>query len=463
MENFNPNIFRLYDIRGLYPEEINAKGVYVIARSFILYLKKETGKNNLTVCIGRDTRISSEEFFDAFTVGVIDEGGKVINIGVVTTPMLYFAVSFGGYDGGVNITASHNPNPFNGLKLVREKAIPIGGDSGLGDIKRVAESFEDVSYSSVPPQKDLIEEKNMIDEYTKDVLRLADGDSGSLSGLRVVVDAGNGTSGPIVEGVFKNFTGLDLTPIYFEPDGRFPNHIPDPLLRENLEDIISAIKNGGGKFDLGVAFDGDGDRAVFLDERGEPIRSDLIVALVARIVLRENPSANIAYDIRSSRVVERVIKEAGGRPIMTRVGHTLIKAKMRKDNILFSGELSGHYYWGDGFFYEVPFYVILKVLKEIKDSGMKISELINSLPQGYYHSGEINFEVEDKKGKIKEIEEKFKNGKISHMDGLLIDYKDWWFNVRSSNTEPYLRLVVEADSPEKLEEKVSLLKGIIET
>lgn len=458
--NVDPSIFRLYDIRGLYPNQLNKDVAYVIARGFLRFLKKETGKKKLVICVGRDVRPSSDELFEGFGHGVLAEGGLIVDSGFSMTPALYFAVSHYGYDGGVNITASHNPNPFNGFKLVREKAVSIGGPNGLEEIQEIVLGIADGACPAVPLPAERVEKKDLISDYVALNTEFSHVAPQDIAGMRVAIDAGNGAAGMYVARLMEKFPGVFVHPLYFEPDGSFPHHIPDPLLLENLQDLIAVLK--AGAFNVGVAFDGDGDRIIFVDERGAPIRGDILTALMARLVLREHPKVKIGYDIRSSRVVERVIRGSGGVPVMTRVGHALIKPKMRAEDIYFTGELSGHYYLGENLFYEVPFFVLLKVMYELARTKMKMSELLATLPAGYQHSGEINFEVEDKAGKIKEIEDRFRDGKVLLLDGLRVDYDDWWFNVRPSNTEPYLRLVVEADSAEKLKEKVEILKKLIE-
>src|SRR4030042_1798921 len=383
----NPEIFRLYDIRGIYPQDINEEMAYQVGRYFLHFLRKKSKKKTLTVGVARDIRYSSPELFRGLSKGIIHEGCNIIDLGLIITPALYFAVSHLRLDGGIIITASHNPNPFNGFKLTREKTIPLSAETGV--------------------------------------------------------------------------FGMNVYPIYSKPDGDFPNHVPDPSFGNNLSDIVSLVRKKKPNF--GIILDGDADRIIFIDEKGNPIRGDLITALMAKIILKEWKGKNkpkILYDIRSSNVLKEVIKEGGGIPVHFKIGHALIKEKMRKDNIFFGGELSGHYYLGQNLFYEVPFFVFLKIVNEMRKTKKTLSELIKPL-QKYFHSGEIYFETKAKEGKIKELKKKYKTGKISEQDGLRADFKDWWFLVRPSNTEPVIKLVVEAKTRDLMgKKKKELIKNI---
>ncbi len=441
----NKEIFRLYDIRGIFPQELNEDTAYQIGRCFIHFLRKTTKKATFKIAVGRDIRSSSPSLFKGFSDGIRDEGADIVDLGLVTTPMLYFAVSKFGYDGGVIITASHNPNPFNGMKLVREKAIPVAGDTGIfwmRDFLLKKRFSSEMGTSSVGGG---MSEKNIENDYLEANLKLAKIKDGEFKNFTLAVDAGNGIGGPIAIKILEK-VGVKIYPLYCNPDGSFPNHVPDPLLASNLKDIIALVKKK--KPDFGIALDGDADRIIFIDEKAKSISGDLITALMAKILLDELPAETkikpkILYDIRSSNIVGESIKRGEGVPFC--IGHSLIKEEMRKDNILFGGELAGHYYWGPDLFYEVPFIVLLKILKELKKEKVPLSDLI--IPyQKYYHSGEINFKIEDKEDKIKELKKIYHDGRILEMDGLRVDYNDWWFLVRPSNTEPVLRLVVEAKS-----------------
>ncbi|MBL7142246.1 MAG: phosphomannomutase/phosphoglucomutase [Candidatus Pacebacteria bacterium] len=455
----NPEIFRLYDIRGIYPQDINEEMAYQVGRYFIHFLRKKSKKKTLTVGIAKDIRYSSPELFRGLSKGIIHEGCNIIDLGLIITPALYFAVSHLRLDGGIIITASHNPNPFNGFKLTREKTIPLSGETGIFWIRDqlAKKAFQK---EKLPLFKGKITKKNIEKDYINSVFKLNKINKKIFKKLSVAIDAGNGMGGPIFLKVLKKI-GIKVYPIYCKPDGDFPNHVPDPSFRNNLKDIVSLVRKKRPNF--GIILDGDADRIIFIDEKGNPIRGDLITALMAKIILKEWKGKNkpkILYDIRSSNVLKEVIKEEGGVPIHFKIGHALIKEKMRKDNIFFGGELTGHYYLGQNLFYEVPFFVFLKIVNEMKKTKKTLSELIKPL-QKYFHSGEIYFETKAKEGKIKELKKKYKTGKISEQDGLRVDFNDWWFLVRPSNTEPVIKLVVEAKTRNLMEKKrKELIKNI---
>jgi len=396
-------------------------------------------------------RSSSPSLFQSLTKGIRDQGAKVVDIGLATTPMLYFSVIQYGLDGGINITGSHTPQYHNGFKLVREKAIPISGDSGIEDIKRLTEA----DFKSKKVGK--ISKKNVLKSYIKNALKFVD--KKSIKPLKIVIDTGNGMAGLVVPSLFKKLK-CQIVPLYFELDGSFPNHIPNPMVPENLIDLQKKVVME--KADLGIALDGDADRIAFVDEKGQAISSDLITALVAKTLLRTNHGQKILYDLRSSWAVREEIAASGGIPIISRVGHSLIKEKMRQDNILFAGELSAHYYLKENRFIESPFIIALKLLEIISAENKLISEITQPLKR-YFSSGEINFEVEDKVKKLKEIEKHYQDAKnIFHLDGLSVEYSDWWFNLRPSNTENLLRLNLEAKNKELLEQKKKELSALIQ-
>ncbi|MBU4299474.1 phosphomannomutase/phosphoglucomutase [Patescibacteria group bacterium] len=456
----NPSIFRAYDIRGIYPDDLNERVAYLIGSAFVKFL----GGSNLNIVVGRDNRLSSPSLFSALTRGIIAQGANVIALGLSTTPMLYFATAYFKSDGGIEISASHNPPQYNGFKLVKKEAIPIGEKSGIKEIKGLVLGARFKS-----SKKGKIIKKKVIKEYLKFNLRNFDlGGSEAkallpplekMKPLKIVIDTANAVAGILIPKIFgrplskkrKFFRNLNFKIYHLFPklDGNFPGHFPDPLIKENLRALQKEVKNK--KANLGVAFDGDGDRIIFLDERGEVIPGDLITALLSKIILKEKPGKKILYDVRSSNVVGETIKDSGGTPIVSRIGHTFIKEKMREKDIFFAGEFSGHYYLKEQHFCEAPIFVLLKILEIISSTGKNLSELI--LPfKKYFHSGEINFKVGG--NKILEIMEKrYKNGKINHLDGVRIDFKNWWFLVRASQTEPVLRLVIEARTKEIFEEK----------
>lgn len=444
----NLNIFRAYDIRGIYPSEINEKVAELIGRAFVKFL----GGSNLNIVVGRDNRLSSPSLFNALTKGILGQGANVIDIGLATTPMLYFAVAYFKFDGGVEITASHLSEEWNGFKLVREKAIPISEKTGIKKIQEIAEKIK-----TEGKLKGKLFQKNILPEYLKfnfKNFKLLD-----FKPLKVVIDTGNAIGGILIQDL-KQKLRIKIFSLFEKLDGNFPNHNPDPLIKENLFPLQKEVKNK--KADLGVAFDGDGDRIIFIDENGEIVSGDLITALLAKIILEKNPGEKILFDIRSSNIVRETVKEEGGIPIVSPIGHTLIKEKMRAEGIFFAGELSGHYYLKEHYFCEAPIFVLLKILETISKTGKNLSELIEPSKK-YFHSGEINFEVRDKllhqvwcggKNKIlKALEKKYKTGKICRLDGLRIDFRNWWFLARISHTEPILRLVLEAKTKKLLEEK----------
>lgn len=449
----NPNIFKAYDIRGVYPKEFNEEIAYSVGQAFIQFLKKENPK----IVVGQDNRLSSPAIFKSLVKGIVEQGGNVIDIGIATTPMLYWAAASLNCDGGLNVTASHNPSQYNGLKLVREKAIPISGETGIQEIKKMV--LEGKFKKEVKNRQGKITRKDILKDYLKFNLKdLAFEDTESL---KIVIDTANAVSGILIPQIFKtkNYQVYHLFP---ELDGNFPNHNPDPLVKENLKAICQTVKKE--KADLGIAFDGDGDRIIFVDEKGEAVSGDFITALISELILEETPGEKILYDIRSSNIVKETIEKNGGRAVTGRIGHSFIKEKMRRENIVFAGELSGHYYHKNHYFCECPLFVLFKVLEIISRTKKPFSEIIRPF-QKYFYSGEINFEVENKEEILKRLEKNppagGEKGETLKIDGLRIDFKNFWFLVRPSNTEPLLRLVVEAKTKELLGEKIKELSALI--
>lgn len=442
----NPKIFKAYDIRGIYPEEINGKVAYLLGQAFLRFL----GKPKAKIVIGRDNRLSSPILHKNLIKGLTEAGAKVIDIGLSPTPMFYFAVAYYRFDGGIHITASHNPKEYNGFKLVRGRAIPVSEKTGLKTIQKLT-GLDSVHLSGKVIKKEVLK------DYVK--FNLKEIDPKQLKPLKIIVDTANAVPGIVIPKIFKRIPGK-VHHLFKKLDGNFPSHPPDPLKKENLRTLCAEVKKK--KADLGVAFDGDGDRTIFVDEKARIIPADLILALVASLILRNHPKQKILYDLRSSNIVRESIKQAGGVPVMGRVGHSFIKARMRKENIFFAGEFSGHYYHKDHYFCEAPLFVLLKVLEGLSESRKFISELL-SIYKKYFHSGEINFKVENKKSVLKTLEDKFgKKGKIIKIDGLRVDFPDWWFNVRLSHTEPVLRLVIEAKTKKLLNQKKKELSALIQ-
>ncbi len=454
MTKINPNIFKAYDVRGIYPSEINSEAALKIAKALVTFLGKRK-KGKLKFVVARDNRLSSPVLCRAVKEGILGEGVDVIDIGLSTTPMFYFAVWKYKFDGGVITSASHNPPEYNGFKIVREKADAIGKESGLEEIKKL--TLQEKKRSKT--KKGNIRKKDVLKEYLdfnfSNFFR-SDISSRKLGKLRIAVDTANAVSGILIKELKKRLP-CKIYHLFPELDGNFPNHLPNPLEEKNIKELKKIVKEK--KLDLGIAFDGDGDRIIFVDEKGKMIPSDFITSLISQRILKENLGAKILYNVCSSNIIKDVVEESGGIAIVGKVGHTFIKEKMKKEKVFFSGEFSGHYFLAP-YFFEVPLFVLFKILEEISQSGKTISQLIRPF-QKYFHSGQINLKVEDKKKKLKELEEKFNKGRISHLDGLRIDFKDWWFNARPSNTEDLLRIVVEAKTKSLMQGKLKQIKKII--
>jgi len=443
----NEGIFKAYDIRGIYPDELNEDAAYRIGIGFARSELLASGKE---LVVGRDMRESSDSIFDAFAAGAHAGGLDVIDIGLCTTPMLYFAVNVLNAAGGAMITASHNPGQYNGFKLVREEAIPIGSDTGLDRIKQEALIASPTGNGA---HEDTIRREDILEQYAAFFAQRFSIDLVNP----VVIDTGNGTAGAILPRILQD-QQITYQPLFFEPDGRFPNHEANPLKEENLRQLREAMKSTPGA--IGVAFDGDADRVCFLDEAGRTIRGDLLVALLAPRFLSARPGGKILYDLRSSRIVPEEIRKFGGQPIRTCVGHAFIKHVMRQEGALFGGELSYHFYFSEFFNCESGILAMLEVLDIIAKSGQSLSVLIDPLRK-YSHSGEINFRVASPEDALRTIESHFSDGRISHLDGLSVEYEDWWLNLRPSNTEPLLRLNLESETPAGMNEHVNLVERLL--
>ncbi|ODS31436.1 MAG: phosphomannomutase [Candidatus Scalindua rubra] len=435
----NLKIFKSYDIRGEYPEQLNEYTSEKIGMATVQFLKsvKEDVKN---IVVARDVRPSSNSLAKSLMKGITKAGINVIDIGEVSTDTSYFAVGYYNYDAGITVTASHNPSKYNGFKLCHEKAMPISFDTGLSKISEFARQ------TRIPPSEQFgkITEKNILNDYKKHILNFAD----NIRPLKIVVDAGNGMAGKMIPVIFDELP-CKIIPLFFDLDGTFPNHEPNPLESKNLLDLQKKVRKT--RSHLGVAFDGDADRCVFVDENGQEIGCDLITAAIAKELLQMEKGATIIYDLRSSWVVPEEIKKAGGKPYREKVGHSHIKATMREKNAIFGGELSGHYYFKDNYYADSGIIALIEVLNVLSRKNVPMSNLIAPLKR-YYSTGEINFEVEDKNKKIKQIAERFKDGKIDYLDGITIEYNDWWFNVRKSNTEPLIILNLEGKTKAIMEQ-----------
>ena len=442
----NPLIFRAYDIRGIYPSTINEKIAYLVGQAFVKFLKKPRPN----IVVGRDNRLSSPVLFKGLAKGLTNQGAKVIDINLSTTPMLYWACAHYNFDGGVMITASHLGKEFNGFKLVREKAIPISEKTGLKKIQKLVMEPEKVARK---PGKKL--RKNVLRDYLK--FNLKKFNLKKIAPLKIVIDTANAVPGILIQEL-KKLLPIKIYSLFEKLDGNFPNHPPDPLIKENLTPLQKEFKKK--RADFGVAFDGDGDRIIFVDEKGELISGDLITAFLASLILKEKPGAKILYDVRSSSVVPETIKRAGGQPVVWKIGHSLIKEKMRNENIFFAGEFSGHYYLKDHYFSETPLFLLLKILEVLSQTKKNLSELLKPFKK-YFHSGEINFKIKNKKRILKLLEKKYQKGKVLKIDGLRIDFPNWWFLVRPSGTEDLLRLVVEAKTKKLMFQKKKELSALI--
>jgi len=444
-------IYKAYDIRGTYPDQLNEQVAENVGRAFRVLLDTVEPGHRGEVAVSRDMRSHSVPLAEALTRGLRDAGLDVVDIGLASTPMSYFAVGRLGTAGGIQVTASHNPARYNGLKFSLQEARPVSGDDGIPLLERLVGSG-DLPAGQGPGS---LRTTEIFDQYGDHLLGLLRR-PGNGRKLRVVADAANGM-GTLYRPLLER-AGIDLIPLYFELDGTFPNHEANPLKLENLADLRSAVREH--EADLGVAFDGDADRAAFVDERAEPIGSDLMTALIGGEKLSRHPGGVVVYDVRSSRAVPEYLEERGGVPVRERVGHSFIKATMRKRDAAFGGELAGHYYFRENYFADCSLLAVFDVLSILWAAGAPLSEVVAPLRR-YAKSEEINFEVEDKESAMADLEERYGAGEIDRIDGIRIDFEDWWFNVRASNTEPLLRLVLEADTPELLAEKQADLVGLL--
>jgi phosphomannomutase len=444
-------IFKAYDIRGLYPEELDEAMAEKIGRAFQHLLATEGFPRGREVVVGRDMRSHSPPLAEALIRGLRTGGLDVVDIGLATTPMCYFATGHLEAGGGIQVTASHNPSEYNGFKLSLHEARPVSGDHGIALLEEKI-AGGDLPIAQAPGG---YREAEIFDAYRENVTRHLARPEGARR-LKVAADAANGM-GTVYQPILESL-GIELVPLYFELDGRFPNHEANPLKEENLQDLSAAIREHGA--DLGVAFDGDADRAAFVDEAGRPVGSDLITALIGGELLSRFPGGHVIYDLRSSRAVEEYIREKGGVPVKERVGHSFMKATLRRHDGVFGGELAGHYYFRDNYFADSSILAVVELLNLLWKEGKPLSELVAPLRR-YAKSQETNFRVEDKAGKMRQLAERFSDGRIDHLDGVTVEYDDWWFNVRPSNTEPYLRLVLEAPDEPTLERRMAELVPLL--
>jgi phosphomannomutase len=449
-----PGIFKAYDIRGLYGAEMDETTAHAVGRAFarVLGRLRDKAPSQLRVGLGRDMRLTSPGMTEELRDGLIFEGVTVLDAGMVATEMLYHLVGSQELDGGAMVTASHNPKPYTGVKLVREGALALSGEAGIGDVQREIEAG-----LGPAPGGGSFEEVDVWDAYRERASSFID--PGKVKPMKIVVDGANGMAGPMVGPILEGL-GLELVPLYFVPDGEFPDHGPNPLLEENRRLIIERVRSEGA--DLGIAWDGDADRCFFIDEGGVFCDGDFVCALLARAALAKEPASTILYDPRSSRAVPDTIAAAGGRSALSRVGHAFFKARMREESAAFGGEVSGHYYFRKFWCADSGTIPALLMLELLSVEGRGLAELMDEFRSRYFISGEINSEVTDQQAKMEEIAERYSDGEITRLDGISVDYPDWHFNVRPSNTEPLLRLNLESlVSREHMERKRDEVLGLI--
>jgi phosphomannomutase len=450
--DINPDIFKAYDIRGLYPAELNEQIARLIGRGFASYLKVPT------VGVSRDMRVSSPALASALIEGVRDQGTDVVDYGMMATDMLYFAVARDQLGGGAQITASHNPGRYNGVKMVRAEALPLSGDAGIGDIRNM------IANDRLPPpaaRRGSVTSRNVIDDYVEKVMSLID--PSVIKPFSVVLDAGSGMAGLVAPKLFARLP-CRVTTLCFEIDGTFPNHEANPLIEENRRDVTAEVIRQ--RADVGIAWDGDADRCFFIDGSGEFISGDFVTALLGEAFLLKHPGTTIIYDLRASHAVKDVAARYGGRALMNRVGHAFIKQRMRQEDAIFGGEVTGHYYFRDFYYADNGFIPALLMLELMSKKNQSLRDLLQPYREKYFISGEINTKVasmQEVPAKLAAIEARYQDAQLAALDGVSVDYPDWHFNVRASNTEPLLRLNLEASSPSLMEQKrdevLSLIRG----
>jgi phosphomannomutase len=477
MRQIDPGIFKAYDVRGLYGEQIDGEVAEQVGRAFARVLGELEGKptTELRVGLGRDMRLSAPELAARYRDGLVAEGAHVLDAGQVGSEMLYWLVGSRGLDGGLMCTASHNPKAYTGAKLVREGAIALSGDAGIGEIRSLLEAGLDGEASSGDGEpagsgkasggdgagvaRGTVQEVDIYGEFQAAALKFID--PAAVKPLKVVVDGGNGMAGPMVGPLLERL-GLEPIETYWTPDGNFPDHEPNPLLPENRQFIIEKVLETGA--DLGIAWDGDADRCFFIDDTGAFVDGDFLTAILAQTLLAKHPSETILYDVRASRAVPDTVAQAGGTAYKNRVGHAFFKTRMRQEGGLFGGEVSGHYYFRDFYCADSGTIPALLILEHLSRSGERMSQLLAPYRERYFISGEINSEVADQQGKMEEIAQRYGDARQERLDGISVDYEDWHFNVRPSNTEPLLRLCLESlvsqqDMERRRDEVLALIRS----
>jgi len=442
----DPSIFKAYDIRGTVPDQLNGEAAYCIGHVLACFLKPKM------IAVGRDMRLSSKELFEQLTRGVNDAGVDVIDLGLISTDGLYFAVGKFGCDAGVMITASHNPKDYNGFKICRKNAEPLSGQNGLQQILKIIENSDELAKS---PSRGMTVRRDISTDYAAHCLSFID--AGAVKPYRIVIDAGNGMAGSTLPPVLEQLP-IDAVRLFFEPDGSFPNHPASPIEVENLRDLQKKIKEAAA--DFGAAFDGDADRMFLVDKFGRQLGGDIVTALVSKSLLSKHPSETILYNLICSRAVPELITRLGGKPVRTRVGHAFIKPLMKRHNAIFGGEHSGHFYFRDNWYADSGLIAFLVCLELISRENRPLHELVAEIDP-YFRSGEINSRVASIPDKLEAVAAAFADGRQDTEDGLTVQYDNFWFNLRPSNTEPLLRLNIEADNEELLEETKQKLLDII--
>src|SRR6195256_350299 len=446
----DPSIFKAYDVRGIYPQEVNEDIARAIGRAFVAYLKAKR------IAVGRDMRLSSPSLAAAFIDGATLQGADVVDYGMIPTDMLYFAVARDGLEGGVEITASHNPKQYNGMKMVRQEAFPLSGDEGISDIR------DAIAADALPPpagRRGAVTTKDLLDTYVDPVMSCID--PRVIRPFNGVLDAGSGMGGLVAPKLFDRLP-CRTTRLCFEIDGRFPNHEANPLIEENRRDIVERVV--AEKADVGIAWDGDADRCFFIDGTGAFVSGDFVTALLAEAFLLKHPGSTIIYDLRASHAVRDVVEKYGGASLVKRGGHALFKRRMRESNAIFGGEVTGHYYFRDNFYADNGFIPALLILELMSKKAQSLHDLLEPLRKRYFISGEINTKLASMDlvpAKLTAIAAKYSDGHQYELDGISVEYPDWHFNVRPSNTEPLLRLNLEAKTPELMARKRDEVIGLI--
>ncbi len=452
----DPSIFKAYDIRGLYGEQIDEEAAWKIGHASAQFLRSllrgyDRGMANAqSLCVGHDMRKHSPALAEALIHGMNAAGANVIDIGMIDTPQMYFAINHLGTCGGVQVTASHNPAQYNGFKISGQQAKPIGADTGLKDIRHIALAL----VHTKGRQDGAIEHCDLIAEYKKHVLKFLEP---LHKPLKIVVDASNGMAGKVVPLIFGDLKNVELIGLNLEHDGTF-KHDPNPLVEANLQELKETIRRT--KADLGFCFDGDADRLMLVDEQGQAVSCDLMCAMMVPYFLNKYPGSAIVYDLRSSHVLQEEILKHGGTPRRERVGHAFMKKTLRDCHGIFGGELSGHFYFRDNFYADSGMITLVHMLNILGASDKTVSQMVAPLKR-FSNSGEVNFQVEDKEAAMKELARRYSQGQVDDLDGITVQFKDWWFNVRPSNTEPLLRLNVEAKAPDLLDEKFDEIKSFL--